>query len=40
VLYIAVIGMFWLFRAFSFGMEGNHKQWSHLKWLTTWRMTD
>ncbi|KAJ9622300.1 Protein O-mannosyltransferase 2 [Taxawa tesnikishii (nom. ined.)] len=40
VLYVAVIGLFWLFRAISFGMEGSSTQWKHLKWLDTWRMTD
>ncbi|KAK4982116.1 Dolichyl-phosphate-mannose--protein mannosyltransferase 2 [Elasticomyces elasticus] len=40
VLYAAVIGLFVLFRAISFGMEGSHTQWRHLKWLDTWRITD
>ena len=39
-LYIVIIGLYWLFRAISFGMVGSHKQWAHLKWLDTWRMTD
>ncbi|KAK7182897.1 PMT-domain-containing protein [Paraphaeosphaeria sporulosa] len=39
-LYIAIIGLFWLFRAISFGMEGPSKQWSHLKWFESWRITD
>ncbi|KAK6434677.1 Dolichyl-phosphate-mannose--protein mannosyltransferase 2 [Oleoguttula sp. CCFEE 5521] len=40
VLYVAVIGLFVMFRAISFGMEGNNQQWKHLKWLPTWRMVD
>jgi dolichyl-phosphate-mannose-protein mannosyltransferase len=39
-LYIVIIGLYWLFRAISFGMVGSHKQWAHLKWLDSWRMTD
>lgn len=39
VLYSVVIGLFWLFRHISFGMVGNHKQWSHLKWFDSWRIT-
>ncbi|KAK4997270.1 hypothetical protein LTR28_014024 [Elasticomyces elasticus] len=26
--------------AISFGMEGSHTQWRHLKWLDSWRITD
>ncbi|MCJ1254367.1 Protein O-mannosyltransferase 2 [Lignoscripta atroalba] len=40
ILYALVIGLFVLFRAIVFGMEGNHKQWSHLKWFDGWRITD
>ncbi|KAG9639998.1 dolichyl phosphate-D-mannose:protein O-D-mannosyltransferas-like protein, partial [Aureobasidium melanogenum] len=40
VLYTVVIGLFWMFRAITFGMEGSHTQWTHLKWLDSWRMTD
>lgn len=40
MLYVATAGMFWYFRAICFGMEGNHAQWKHLKWLESWRMTD
>lgn len=39
-LYVAVIGLFVLFRAISFGMEGPSSQWSHLKWFESWRITD
>ncbi|KAF2861177.1 glycosyltransferase family 39 protein [Piedraia hortae CBS 480.64] len=39
-LYAGVIGLFWMFRAICFGMEGSHKQWAHLKWFDRWRMTD
>ena len=40
VLYIAVIGLFWTFRAIVFGMEGDNKQWRHLRWFDKWRITD
>ncbi|KAK4632213.1 Dolichyl-phosphate-mannose--protein mannosyltransferase 2 [Fulvia fulva] len=40
VLYITTTGLFWLFKDFCFGMVGNNQQWSHLKWLSTWRMSD
>jgi len=40
VLYAVVIGLFVLFRAISFGMVGPSKQWAHLKWFSTWRITD
>lgn len=40
VLYGLVIFMFWLFRAFCFGMEGSNRQWAHLKWFDQWRMVD
>lgn len=40
VLYAAVIGLFVLFRAICFGMEGSSSQWRHLKWFDTWRITD
>jgi dolichyl-phosphate-mannose-protein mannosyltransferase len=40
VLYAVVFVMFWLFRAFVFGMVGSHTQWRHLKWFDKWRMTD
>lgn len=40
ILYAATIGLFWLFRAIVFGMEGSHTQWQHLKWFDKWRMTD
>jgi len=38
--YAVVAGLFILFRAIVFGMEGSHTQWRHLKWFSTWRMTD
>ena len=40
VLYIMTIGLFWLFRAIVFGMEGSNQQWKHLKWFEKWRMAD
>jgi dolichyl-phosphate-mannose-protein mannosyltransferase len=39
-LYATIIGLFWLFRAICFGMVGSHTQWKHLKWFSTWRITD
>ena len=39
-LYTAVIGLFYLFRAITFGIEGSSKQLSHLKWFSKWRMSD
>ena len=39
-LYAVIIGLYWLFRAISFGMVGPNKQWSHLKWFDSWRITD
>ena len=40
VLYLGVLGLFVLFRAIVFGMEGSHTQWRHLKWSQKWKMTD
>lgn len=40
VLYATTIGLFWLFRAVVFGMEGDNKRWRHLKWFDKWRITD
>ncbi|KAL9614391.1 MAG: hypothetical protein Q9167_001121 [Letrouitia subvulpina] len=40
LLYAAVIGLFILFRAIVFGMQGNSQQWRHLKWFDRWRITD
>ena len=40
VLYLAIVGLFVLFRAIVFGMVGDNKQWRHLKWFDTWRITD
>ncbi|CAD6593924.1 MAG: Protein O-mannosyltransferase 2 [Alectoria sarmentosa] len=40
LLYVLVIGLFVLFRAIVFGMEGDNKQWRHLKWFEKWRITD
>lgn len=39
-LYILVAGLFILFRAIVFGMEGDNKKWRHLKWFDRWRITD
>ena len=40
VLYVIVIGLYWLFRAISFGMVGSNSQWRHLKWFDRWKMAD
>lgn len=40
LLYAAVIGLFVLFRDICFGMVGNNQKWKHLKWFSTWRMSD
>ncbi|KAK4691980.1 hypothetical protein P7C71_g5132, partial [Lecanoromycetidae sp. Uapishka_2] len=40
VLYLVIIGLFVLFRAVVFGMQGDNKQWRHLKWFDKWRITD
>jgi dolichyl-phosphate-mannose-protein mannosyltransferase len=37
---VLIIGLFWLFRAVCFGMEGSSTQWKHLKWFSQWRITD
>lgn len=39
-LYMAVAGLFWLFRAVVFGMQGSHTQWAHLRWFENWKITD
>lgn len=40
VLYVALAGLFWYFRAICFGMTGSQTQYTHLKWFDSWRMTD
>ncbi|MCJ1483017.1 Protein O-mannosyltransferase 2 [Schaereria dolodes] len=40
VLYVAIVTLFVMFRAIVFGMEGDNKQWRHLKWFDSWRITD
>jgi dolichyl-phosphate-mannose-protein mannosyltransferase len=39
-LYAIVIGLYWLFRAISFGMVGSNQNYKHLKWFSTWRISD
>ncbi|PSK43608.1 Dolichyl-phosphate-mannose--protein mannosyltransferase 2 [Elsinoe australis] len=39
-LYVAVVGLFLVFKDICFGMEGSHTQWKYLKWFDSWRMTD
>lgn len=40
VLYVAVIGLFVLFKDIVFGMQGSNQQWRHLKWFDSWRIVD
>lgn len=40
IVYAIVIGLFVLFRAIVFGMEGKNQQWRHLKWSDKWRISD
>ena len=40
VLYAVVIALFVVFKDIVFGMEGSDQQWSHLKWLKSWRISD
>ncbi|KAL2001601.1 hypothetical protein VTN02DRAFT_1556 [Thermoascus thermophilus] len=40
VLYGAVIGLFVVFRAIVFGMEGSNQQWAHLNWFSGWRIAN
>lgn len=40
VLYAITIGLFIYFRDIVFGMEGNNKQWNHLRWFHNWKITD
>lgn len=34
--YAAVVGVFWLFSPISFGLTGDHEDYSYLNWLSTW----
>lgn len=36
LLYLGIVGTFWYFREFSFGMEGSAKNFQHLQLLSTW----
>lgn len=40
VLYGAVIGLYILFMPISWGMEGPNREFSYLKWFSTWRVSD
>lgn len=40
ILYTVVVGLFYLFRAVVFGMQGSNQQWKHLKWFEKWRIAD
>ena len=40
LLYLAIVGLFIVFKDICFGMVGPHTQWGYLKWLDSWRMTE
>ena len=40
ILYALVIGLFIHFRVIVFGMEGSNQQWSYLRWLPGWRISN
>ena len=40
VLYIAIIGLFIVFKDIVFGMEGSNLEWRYLRWFDKWRITD
>ncbi|KAJ6127471.1 hypothetical protein N7523_003083 [Penicillium sp. IBT 18751x] len=40
VLYTMIIGLFVHFRDIVFGMEGSNQQWSHLRWLPGWKISN
>ncbi|KAJ5126222.1 uncharacterized protein N7443_009266 [Penicillium atrosanguineum] len=40
VLYTIIIGLFIHFRDIVFGMEGSNQQWSHLRWLPGWKISN
>ncbi|KAL1623858.1 Dolichyl-phosphate-mannose--protein mannosyltransferase 2 [Diplodia seriata] len=40
ILYAITLGLFINFSAITFGMVGPNAQWKHLKWFSTWRVTD
>lgn len=39
-LYALMIGTFWYFRWIAWGMEGPKENWTHLKLLESWRVSD
>ncbi|KAJ5317291.1 hypothetical protein PENANT_c034G02926 [Penicillium antarcticum] len=39
-LYVVIIGLFVHFRAIVFGMEGSNQQWTHLRWLPGWKVSN
>lgn len=39
-LYALMIGTFWYFRWIAWGMDGPKEDWSHLKLLESWRVSD
>ncbi|KAJ5619573.1 hypothetical protein N7510_003557 [Penicillium lagena] len=40
VLYAIIVALFVHFRVIVFGMEGSNEQWSHLRWLPGWRISN
>lgn len=40
VVYVTLMGLFILFSPIVFGMQGNNRQYSYLKWSDRWRISD
>ncbi|KAL6855374.1 Protein O-mannosyltransferase 2 [Amphichorda felina] len=40
ILYTVIVGLYILFIPICWGMTGNNKQYSYLKWFDTWRVSD
>ncbi|CAL5872280.1 uncharacterized protein PFLUO_LOCUS6541 [Penicillium psychrofluorescens] len=40
VMYAIIVALFVHFRVIVFGMEGSNEQWSHLRWLPGWRISN
>lgn len=37
---LAVVGNFWYFKDFTFGMDGPAKNWAGRSWVGTWNLLD
>ena len=40
VFYVLIIGLFTFFSPIVFGMQGNNKQYSYMRWFDRWRVSD